>query len=61
MLAVQCDKGTAVAIHAEGKEHAMAIGVTAMSTQEMRDINKDVGVELMHYLNDALWKCTSMA
>lgn len=28
-------KGTVVAIMAEGKEHALAIGVTAMSTQEM--------------------------
>jgi len=39
----------------------MALGVTTMSTQEMRDVNKGIGVELMHHLNDGLWKCTSMS
>jgi malignant T-cell-amplified sequence len=29
------DKGTVVAIMAEGKEHALAIGYTAMSTADM--------------------------
>jgi PUA domain protein len=30
-----CDKNMVVAIMAEGKEHALAIGVTKMSTDEM--------------------------
>lgn len=29
------DKGTVVAIMAEGKEHCLAIGVTTMSTDDM--------------------------
>lgn len=29
------DKGTVVAIMAEGKEHCLAIGLTTMSTDEM--------------------------
>jgi malignant T-cell-amplified sequence len=29
------EKGTVVAVMAEGKEHALAIGFTAMSTEEM--------------------------
>ncbi len=30
-----CDKNIVVAIMAEGKEHALAIGITKMSTDEM--------------------------
>jgi len=52
----EVDANTAVAIFAEGKEHAMAVGLTKMSTQEMKDVNKGIGVELIHHLNDALWK-----
>jgi hypothetical protein len=29
--------------------------------QEMREVNKGIGVELMHHLNDGLWKTTSLA
>lgn len=60
LLLLQVDKGTAVAIYAEEKEHAMAVGLTIMSTQEMRDVNKGIGVELLHHLNDGLWKTTTM-
>jgi PUA domain protein len=58
--ALQVGAGTPVAIYAEDKQHAMAVGLTTLSTQEMRDVNKGVGVELMHHLNDALWKTTKM-
>eukprot|EP00316_Scyphosphaera_apsteinii_P017486 CAMPEP_0119304458 /NCGR_PEP_ID=MMETSP1333-20130426/5683_1 /TAXON_ID=418940 /ORGANISM="Scyphosphaera apsteinii, Strain RCC1455" /LENGTH=178 /DNA_ID=CAMNT_0007307353 /DNA_START=35 /DNA_END=571 /DNA_ORIENTATION=- len=44
-----------VAIMAEGKEHALAIGVTADSTEDIRKKNSGVAVENTHYLNDALW------
>lgn len=30
-----CDKNTVVSIMAEGKQHALAIGVTKLSTEEM--------------------------
>lgn len=50
------DSETPVAIYAENKEYAMAIGITVMTTEEMRKINKGIGVELTHYLNDGLWK-----
>jgi len=46
---------TVVAVMAEGKEHAVSIGVTKMSTQEIAEKNKGVGVENVHYLNDGLW------
>mmetsp|Transcript_49490 Transcript_49490/g.124439 ORF Transcript_49490/g.124439 Transcript_49490/m.124439 type:complete len:182 (-) Transcript_49490:39-584(-) len=46
---------TPVAIMAEGKEHAMAIGITTMSTEEIRTVNKGHGLENIHYLNDGLY------
>jgi len=59
MESVQIDAGQPVAIYAEGKEHATAIGLTRMSTEDIRTINKDIGVETLHYLNDGLWKTNS--
>ena len=52
----EVDKETPVAIYAENKDLALAIGFTTMSTEDIRTINKDVGVENVHYLNDGLWK-----
>ena len=49
------EKGTVVAVMAEGKDHALAIGCTAMSTEDIASKNKGVGVENYHYLNDGLW------
>ncbi|KAL0580242.1 translation machinery-associated protein 20 [Marasmius crinis-equi] len=47
--------GTPVAIFAEGKEHAVGVGITKMGTEEMRKVNKDIGVETVTYLGDDLW------
>ena len=44
-----------IAIMAEGKEHALAIGVTTMSTEQIRTHNKGIAVENTHYLKDGLW------
>lgn len=44
-----------VAIHAEGKEHAVGIGITKLNTEEIKKINKGVGVETVTYLGDELW------
>ncbi|KAF8061555.1 hypothetical protein FPV67DRAFT_284906 [Lyophyllum atratum] len=52
--------GTPVAIHAEGKEHAVGIGLLKLGTEDMRRINKDVGVELATYLGDDLWALKSL-
>jgi len=52
--------GTPVAIHAEGKEHAAAVGLTKLSTEEMRTVNKGVGVEVICYLGDDLWSVQSL-
>jgi malignant T-cell-amplified sequence len=51
-------EGTVVAITAEGKEHAMGIGITTMSSKDIRQINKNVGIRLIMNLTDAMWKLT---
>mmetsp|Transcript_13115 Transcript_13115/g.33723 ORF Transcript_13115/g.33723 Transcript_13115/m.33723 type:complete len:186 (+) Transcript_13115:267-824(+) len=56
----EVEEDTPVAIYAEGKEHAMAIGITKMSTADMKSVNKGIGVDNVHYLNDGLWKCLSL-
>jgi PUA domain protein len=52
--------GTPVAIHAEGKEHAVGVGLTKLGTEEMRKLNKGVGVETATYLVDDLWAQRSL-
>lgn len=49
-----------VAIHAEGKVHAVGVGITKMSTEDMKKINKGVGVETATYLGDDLWALESL-
>ena len=39
----------------------MGIGITVMSTEEIRKKNKDVAIELVQNLNDGLWKLTRPA
>jgi PUA domain protein len=51
-------KGTVVAIMAEGKEHAMGVGIASMSSDEIRKVNKGVGIDVIFHLNDGMWKLT---
>jgi len=51
---------TPVAIHAEGKEHAIGIGLTKLGTEEMRRVNRDVGVDTVTYLGDDLWSIPTL-
>ncbi|CDR94217.1 cell cycle regulator protein, putative [Babesia bigemina] len=45
-----------VVIVVDGRPHACAVGITTMSTKEIREKNKDICIENMHYLNDGIWK-----
>lgn len=45
-----------VTIHAENKQHALAIGLTKLSGKDIKTINKGIAVENLHYLNDGLWR-----
>lgn len=49
-------KGDPVVIYAEGKEHAIACGVMTMSSAEIREKNKGIGIEIAHYLGDGLYQ-----
>ncbi|KAH9854029.1 hypothetical protein C2E23DRAFT_867550 [Lenzites betulinus] len=51
---------TPVAIHAEGKEHAAAVGILKLPTEDIKRINKGVGVETVTYLGDDLWKLQTL-
>lgn len=55
-----CPKGSVVAIMAEGKQHALAIGACVLSTEEISSVNKGIGVDNYHYLNDGLWTLKPM-
>ena len=46
---------TPVGIFCEGKEHAVCVGITTMSTDDIASKNKGIGVEVIHFLNDGLW------
>lgn len=52
------DKGSIVAIKAENKDSALAIGELIMSTEEIKSVNKGHGVEMIHHLGDPLWNFT---
>lgn len=45
-----------VTVMAEDKQHALAIGFTKLSGTDMKAINKGIAIELIHYLNDGLWR-----
>jgi len=55
-LLPNCEKSQVVAVMAEGKEHAMAIGAMSMSSDEVREKNTGIGIDTIHYLNDGLWR-----
>lgn len=44
-----------MSIYAENKEHALAVGIMMMSTEEVRQSNKGHGVENLHFVSDGLW------
>ncbi|KAI2511310.1 putative RNA-binding Domain in PseudoUridine synthase and Archaeosine transglycosylase [Fragilaria crotonensis] len=49
-------KGAGVVIFAEGKEYAIAVGVMVMSSAEIRETKKGIGVEVAHFLGDGLYQ-----
>ncbi len=44
------EKGAVVAVLAQGKELPFAIGLLQMSTDEIREKNKGIGIDNIHYL-----------
>jgi len=58
MLPEDLKPDTIVAVHAEGKQHALAVGITKLTAKEMKEQNKGIGIDNIHYLNDGLWRLT---
>ncbi|KAK4987142.1 translation machinery-associated protein 20 [Elasticomyces elasticus] len=52
----ELNTGEVVVVEAEGKENACLVGVLKMSTKEMKEKKKGVGMEGGHYVGDGLWK-----
>mmetsp|Transcript_52804 Transcript_52804/g.150538 ORF Transcript_52804/g.150538 Transcript_52804/m.150538 type:complete len:181 (-) Transcript_52804:128-670(-) len=50
------EAGACVQVTAEGTVHACAVGVMTMGTQELREVNKGICIDHMHFLDDGLWK-----
>lgn len=48
-------KDQIVAVMAEGKEHAMAIGLQKMSSDDIKTLNTGVAIDNVHFLNDGVW------
>lgn len=59
-LPVSCGEGEPVAIYAEGKVNAMAVGITKMSTDDIKTINKGIAVDNIHFIGDGLWHIKSL-
>ncbi len=59
---IECEtpKSAVVAVFAESKEHAIAVGFTKMSTAQMRSTDKGIAIENAHYLSDGLWKTPNL-
>jgi PUA domain protein len=45
-----------VAVYAEGKEHALALGTMKLSGADVRAVNKGIGIEVLHFAGDDLYK-----
>lgn len=48
--------GQIVAIYAEGKDNALAIGVMEMHQDEIIEVNHGNAVKIYTYITDGLWK-----
>ena len=44
-----------VAITAEGKQHAMAVGVLSMSSADIVSKNKGQAIEVINFMKDSVW------
>jgi malignant T-cell-amplified sequence len=50
------NSGQVVVIHAEGKEHALAVGRMMLSSAEIKSSNTGHAITNLHCLCDGLWK-----
>ncbi|MES1921603.1 Malignant T-cell-amplified sequence 1 [Bonamia ostreae] len=55
-IAVDLEENKYCVVNAEGKEHAAAVGMTLMSTEQMRKDGKGRAIKSLHHLGDSLWE-----
>lgn len=55
------EKGEGVIIKAEGKQHAIAVGIMKMSSKDIRKKNKGVGIDVPHFLGDGLFQTNEIS
>lgn len=55
------EKGDGVVVYAEGKEHAIAVGVMKLSSSQVRSKNKGNGIEVSHFLGDGLFQASDIS
>lgn len=44
-----------IAVTAEGKQHAMAIGILSMTSEEIVSQNRGQAIEVVQFMNDSVW------
>ncbi|KAI6227457.1 PUA domain-containing protein [Aphelenchoides fujianensis] len=59
-LADGVQKDQIVAVMAEGKEHAMAIGQQKMRSEEIRGQAAGAAIDNLHFLNDGIWRLATV-
>ena len=52
----EAEEGEVVSIVGEGKTNIMAIGIMRKSSSAIRSENNGIGIELLHFLGDGIWK-----
>jgi malignant T-cell-amplified sequence len=50
------DAEVAVQIMGEGKELPLAVGITRLSTADIKSVNSGTAITLLHFIGDDLWK-----
>jgi PUA domain protein len=60
-LLVEFAADTPVQIMSEGKTLPFAVGITKMSSADIKNSNTGVGVEILHTLGDGLWNTISIS
>lgn len=53
--------GQAVAVFIEGKKHAVAVGITTMSSEAIIAAKKGICIENVHHLGDGLWRLSFLS
>jgi PUA domain protein len=53
---VDAEKGEIVVLNAEGKQHAMSIGLLEKSSKQIQEENSGIAIESLNFMGDDLWR-----